>query len=220
MPSLRVNEIFDSIQGEGQDAGLPVTFVRLAGCNLRCEWCDTGYAWEQGENTPVEDIAMRCGRRASITGGEPLLQDIQPLVIALGKQCEISVETNGTINCPSWARKRSTSAHSASGGVLWSVSPKYGSSSYSPDVAALRDWATVERIQWKFVFSDAEDWAEALDLAKTACQPWQPVYLQPNGQDWKRLTRWAWERMGDWAWIRARLAPQLHVMTWGNERCR
>ena len=221
MQSLRVDEIFDSIQGEGQDVGRLTTFVRLTGCNLRCKWCDTQHAQTGGTEIPVGEIASRCGYRVSITGGEPLLQDIGALIGAFEKAREISVETNGTHIPPEWARKRTTGAPRVGNGVLWSVAPKFGSSGETPDVPVLAQWCTLERVQVKFVFSGEADWEEARALA--SCVPGlarHPVYLQPNGNDWQGLTRWAWERIGDWVGFDARLTPQMHVTVWGQERCK
>src|ERR1700737_5061047 len=90
-----ITEIFKSIQGEGTRAGLPCIFVRLTGCNLRCTWCDTAYAFHGGKRMSVEEVLARVdelaghlempGSQASVplvelTGGEPLLQEeIYPL---------------------------------------------------------------------------------------------------------------------------------------------
>jgi 7-carboxy-7-deazaguanine synthase len=77
-PSLRVTEIFRSIQGESTWAGLPCTFVRLTGCPLRCVWCDTAYAFHGGERRTLDDIEEAVARHGTplveITGGEPLVQ--------------------------------------------------------------------------------------------------------------------------------------------------
>lgn len=104
-PTLRINEIFFSAEGEGGRQGQPTIFVRLSGCNLRCDFCDTRYAWEEGQEINQEIILSKIGRLrekykadwVSITGGEPLVQDIKPLVEKL-KQAgfKIQVETNGT----------------------------------------------------------------------------------------------------------------------------
>ena len=101
---LNVIEIFFSIQGEGARAGLPCILIRLAGCNLRCHWCDTEYAWGEGVRTPVEEILTTIGsfpcRRVELTGGEPLFQDGS--VDLLRRLCddgyETLLETNGTID--------------------------------------------------------------------------------------------------------------------------
>ncbi len=99
--TLLVNEIFYSIQGESTHAGRPCVFVRLTGCNLRCDWCDTEYAFSEGRRMTVDEIvaqvdAYRCPL-AEITGGEPLLQDaVHPLMLAmLGRGLSVMIETSG-----------------------------------------------------------------------------------------------------------------------------
>jgi 7-carboxy-7-deazaguanine synthase len=98
---LRVNEIFFSIQGESTWAGRPCAFVRLTGCNLRCAWCDTEYAFYQGRTMAVEEAAARlldyrC-ELVEITGGEPLLQPgVYPLIARLLEAGRtVLVETSG-----------------------------------------------------------------------------------------------------------------------------
>ncbi len=103
--TLKISEIFFSAEGEGGRQGQPTIFVRLSGCNLRCDFCDTRYAWEEGQEINQEIILSKIVRIknkyqanwVSITGGEPLVQDIKPLVEKL-KQAgfKIQVETNGT----------------------------------------------------------------------------------------------------------------------------
>jgi len=102
--SLKVNEIFKSIQGESWFAGLPCVFIRLTGCNLRCTYCDTAYAYEEGNELPVEEILERVASyncpMVEITGGEPLLQEETPKLAAalLQKARAVLVETNGTLD--------------------------------------------------------------------------------------------------------------------------
>ena len=79
MTELVVNEIFHSIQGESTHTGRPCVFIRLTYCNLRCTWCDTAYAFEEGRRMSVAGIlsaveSFRCGL-VEVTGGEPLMQD-------------------------------------------------------------------------------------------------------------------------------------------------
>lgn len=102
---MRVAEIFRSVQGEGRMQGAPCTFLRLAGCNLSCTWCDTPHARSGGiemtRDEVVAGITAVPGRRLCITGGEPLLQADQllPLVRYFhGTGTEIEIETNGTID--------------------------------------------------------------------------------------------------------------------------
>lgn len=99
---LKVNELFFSIQGESSYAGMPCVFVRLTGCNLRCSYCDTRYAYEDGRDLPVEDIVREvlsfdCGL-VEITGGEPLLQDETPDLAGalLDRGWKVLMETNGS----------------------------------------------------------------------------------------------------------------------------
>lgn len=108
-----ITEIFKSVQGEGTRAGLPCVFVRLTGCNLRCTWCDTAYAFHGGKKMSVEEVLRRvdelAGRQADrnaaevkvplveLTGGEPLLQEeIYPLAEGLlSRGYTVMVETSG-----------------------------------------------------------------------------------------------------------------------------
>lgn len=103
--TLKVSEIFFSLNGEGFLIGAPTVFVRLSGCNLSCEWCDTRYAWEKGiEKTPkeiTEAVTENDNGYCTwvlLTGGEPLLQDIDELVFMLRDTgYKICVETNGSL---------------------------------------------------------------------------------------------------------------------------
>jgi 7-carboxy-7-deazaguanine synthase len=102
--TLRINEIFHSIQGESTWAGLPCVFVRLTGCHLRCHYCDTAYAFTEGGARTIDDIIAEVMAHPSdlveITGGEPLLQPrVHPLITRLcdaGKT--VLIETSGAVD--------------------------------------------------------------------------------------------------------------------------
>ncbi len=103
--TLRIVEVFASIQGEGLRQGEPTIFVRTAGCNLRCSFCDTRRAWTRGRDLSVarvletvQDIRLSFPARwVCLTGGEPLRQDLSELVRGLKKmEFRVQVETNGT----------------------------------------------------------------------------------------------------------------------------
>jgi 7-carboxy-7-deazaguanine synthase len=99
---MKVCEIFSSIQGESTFAGVPCTFIRLTGCNLRCSYCDTVYAYEEGTELPEEEVMNKIQaigiKTVEITGGEPLLQeDVAPLTKRLlDSGYRVLIETNGT----------------------------------------------------------------------------------------------------------------------------
>ncbi|MDY6855915.1 MAG: radical SAM protein [Thermodesulfobacteriota bacterium] len=99
---LKVNEIFYSIQGESSYAGYPCVFVRLTGCNLRCSYCDTQYAYEEGEEMRIDTILCRIASYGcpliEITGGEPLIQHETLFLIhcLLEKGYRVLLETNGS----------------------------------------------------------------------------------------------------------------------------
>jgi len=102
--ALQVNEIFYSIQGESTFTGRPCVFVRLTGCNLRCRWCDTEYAFYEGQMLTVEQVleqvrAYKCPL-VEITGGEPLLQgEVHSLIDRLLLEgYEVLVETGGSLD--------------------------------------------------------------------------------------------------------------------------
>src|SRR3990172_9572757 len=102
---MKVCEIFTSIQGESTFAGLPCTFIRLSGCNLRCAYCDTKYSYDEGVETGLKDILRRIDaagiRLVEITGGGPLLQgeETNALIKALvDRDYEVLIETNGSMN--------------------------------------------------------------------------------------------------------------------------
>lgn len=116
---MKVVEIFDSIDGEGIRTGQPVTFIRLAGCNLRCSYCDTLYALF-GEDEPceytemtIEEIISKVNnnyKRITLTGGEPLIhKDCETLVNSLTDMgCEVNIETNGAVDIKAFLEKISS----------------------------------------------------------------------------------------------------------------
>ena len=100
---MKVVEIFESIEGEGESAGTPTLFIRFGGCNLRCNWCDTSYSFDGGEEKSVDDLAEAIAsskmRRVSFTGGEPLLHKKEILrLVELFPERRFGVETNGSID--------------------------------------------------------------------------------------------------------------------------
>ena len=101
--SLRLTEIFHSLQGESSRAGLPTTFIRLTGCPLRCVYCDTTYAFEGGSKWTLREILQEVAGYAAnyicVTGGEPLAQPncIQLLDALIDEGYQVSLETSGAM---------------------------------------------------------------------------------------------------------------------------
>jgi len=101
---MKICEIFTSIQGESSYAGMPCTFIRVAGCNLRCSYCDTKYAYYEGfeltENEIINEVELIGARLVAITGGEPLLQEETFRLVErlINEGYKVLIETNGTMS--------------------------------------------------------------------------------------------------------------------------
>jgi 7-carboxy-7-deazaguanine synthase len=167
-PTLKTIEIFASVQGEGLRQGEPTIFVRLAGCNLRCGFCDTKTAWRAGREISVDRIAEEANRLrreypttwVCLTGGEPLAQDVRPLVLRLHVEgFKVQIETNGTFP-PVWPAD-------------WhSVSPK------PPDYSIHPGFRKRAR-EVKLVVCRTLD-LDAVRTVRAAVPPTVPVILQPQ----------------------------------------
>lgn len=208
---LTVNEIFYSIQGESTRAGTPCVFVRLTACDLRCSWCDTAYAFHEGQKRTVDDVLAEVRRyrcpTVEITGGEPLLQeDVYPLMerlVAEGRT--VLLETGG---------HRSIARVPA--GVVKVVDVKCPGSGE----ADRNDWTNLDLVgphdEMKFVIRDRADYEFARDtIARTgvasrvAAVLLSPVHgvLEP-----KTLAEWM---LADR--VPARLQLQVHKYIWSAD---
>lgn len=131
---MKINEIFKSISGEASNAGLPVTFIRTYGCNLRCSYCDTMYAVEGGEYTKMtpHEIESKCYdlgvKRVILTGGEPLIQPDASELVDLLCDCgyEVEIETNGAVDLPAFHNKLKTNSRSGLSYTMDVKSPSCG----------------------------------------------------------------------------------------------
>ena len=207
--SLRLTEIFFSLQGEATRVGLPTVFVRLTGCPLRCTWCDTTYSFTGGEAATVAsvlaEVAKYPARQVCVTGGEPLAQkDCPELLQALcDAGYEVSLETSGALDIagvdPRVARimdlKAPDSGESARN--LWS------------NLAYLN-----RRDEIKIVIASRHDYEWARAAIRTHDLPQRcPVLLSPaqGSQDPTELAEWI---LADGLDVRFQL--QLHKLLWGN----
>lgn len=186
MDKLYVTEIFESIEGEGKRAGVPCTFIRLAGCNLSCAYCDTTFSCKQddGKEITVGVIVKTCKayghRRVTITGGEPLIQDLRLLLSELLESgFKINIETNGSEDIGKLRRDIVLSDKAAD--IFFTVDYKLPSSGMEhqmliqnfADNSALSDIDVL-----KFVVGDVNDLIAVRNLI-TSMKPKCCVYLSP-----------------------------------------
>jgi len=207
---MKVNEIFYSIQGEGTLVGVPSIFLRLTGCNLRCSFCDTTYAYEQGTEMSIQEILDEINKFACtyvcLTGGEPLLQKDAPKLIEhlLQKNYKICLETNGSISIKKFVGKKS---------LMISLDIKCPSSGSHEQMNMKNISYLSKKDQLKFIIKNKEDY----DYAKKILKKYNPpctVFFQPVwGTNPKKLASWI---LNDG--VPVRLALQLHKIIWGAKR--
>lgn len=227
-------EMFASIQGEGLSVGTPSVFVRLAECNLVCDFCDTKYTWDwdhhdKAANTTsleqaavvarVVELAGSHTRNIVFTGGEPMLQQAELAGVARAVRSSgfrTEIETNGTIEpSPELA------------GVVdqWNVSAKLESSGNRKPTARLRTgpltwFAGCAKASFKFVVIERGDLEEIESIVRTFRIPRERVMVMPEGTTPDELagkSRWLVPE----AQARGfRFSTRLHVLLWGAERGR
>jgi 7-carboxy-7-deazaguanine synthase len=216
-----ITEIFKSIQGEGTRAGLPCIFVRLTGCNLRCTWCDTAYAFHGGTKMSLDEILEKVNALAGapparvplveITGGEPLLQPETPALAEklLAAGYTVMIETSGERFVGTLARE-----------VIKIVDVKCPDSGEPGTFDAANLDAVGPQDEIKFVISSrrdyefARDFTRQHDLAARVRQVlFSPVFPDPAGQ-WQGLEP---RELVEWILadgLPVRLGLQLHKFIW------
>jgi Organic radical activating enzymes len=228
---MLISEIFYSLQGEGELTGVPSVFVRTAGCNLRCNWCDTPYAsWQpEGETRSVEEIVAEISRHTArhvvLTGGEPMIaKDIHALASAvktLGHH--LTIETAATVapagiacDLASLSPKLSSSAPDERLPEQWRT--RHEETRWRPDV--VRAWIDAYPFQLKFVVSAPADVDEIETMLREVGREIPPskVLLMPEGTTMDALRKRAvW--LGELCKARGyRYAHRLHVELYGNKR--
>jgi len=210
---MKICEIFYSIEGEGIEIGRPEVFVRLSGCNLRCVWCDTKYAWENGKEMSVEEVIEEVKKypckNVSITGGEPLLQRNELLELIrklkdLGYW--IQINTNGTIFDEEIFRLVD----------LISMDCKCPSSGMKSNLEVLKKTREKfdSKTQFKFIISDKGDYEYAkkiISSLKASTTVFQPEW--GNRKFTKKLVD-----LVKTDGLNVRVIIQQHKVIWGNKR--
>jgi 7-carboxy-7-deazaguanine synthase len=212
-PTLRLSEIFLSLQGESTRAGLPTVFVRLTGCPLRCDWCDTEHAFSGGETLPLAVILDRIAAydcpTVCVTGGEPLAQpNCLPLLTAL---CDagysVSLETSGALAIDAVDQRVSR--------IVDLKAPGSGES-------ARNRWENLDCLrptdEIKIVLASRADyeWAKSA-LGERRLADKCAVLFSPVGDRLPpaQLAEWILQDR-----LPVRFQLQLHKILWGNERGR
>ena len=210
---LKITEVFLSLQGETSLVGWPTVFIRLTGCPLRCQYCDTAYAFHGGQWRTVDDLLAETAkhrvRHVCVTGGEPLAQ--KPCLELLARLCDagyvVSLETSGAMDLGAVDTRVIR--------ILDIKTPgsKEDSKNRWENLPLLTD-----RDQVKFVICDRTDydWARRV-LAERGLADTVPVLFSPSHEQLPARV------LADWIVADAlpvRLQVQLHKYLWGNERGR
>jgi len=207
---MKINEIFYSIQGEGRWSGSQNIFIRTTGCNLRCSFCDTKYAYDDGTEISIEKIMKTISKYkckyVCLTGGEPLTQDetINLIDALIKKKYNICLETNGSINIEKICGKKS---------LMISLDIKCPSSKMHKKMNISNIKKLGKNDQLKFVIKDKKDYDYAKKIIsryKLVC----PVFFQPvYGTNPKFLAEWILKDK-----LNVKLGLQIHKIIWGNKR--
>ena len=205
--ALQVCELFRSIAGETTWAGLPATFIRLSGCNLRCSWCDTQKAWEPGTELAIDRILDLLGRHDDglvvVTGGVPLTQagTMELLKRLLDRGREVLLETNGS---------RDVSGVPEGVRIILDVKTPSSGEHQKMDLDNLMRLKPKDEV--KFVIADREDFEWSTSLLREHNLPENVNILFSAASDLlkpKKLAGWILESR-----LNVRLQVQLHKIIW------
>lgn len=227
-----VSEIFQSIQGEGNYAGVNSLFIRFQLCNLSCKWCDTKYTWNKKSGKfkvySADELKSIFGKSKShhivFTGGEPTIYGIDKLFVPNKK---FHVESNATINplLPLNLKLKDGTqiAREAMDEKIirqfnWVISPKLKNSGRSLNNDVLKFWVSKDYSVFKFVIQNKKDIIEIVDLQKKIKINSEKIFICLEGITLKsQLQPTLVEEIIRRGW---NFSPRLHILLWGNERMR
>ncbi len=198
--------MFSSIQGEGKFIGVPTFFIRSIGCNLRCSWCDTRYAFDGGKEMSVDEIVSNVGatKHVSLTGGEPMIQkEFIPLLkklTGIGKY--VTVETNGSVDISQICDMDN---------VMISMDIKCPSSGMSDRMLMDNIELLKEKDQLKFVISDDVDFEFAESILLKYSPVAEVIFSPVGGMKLQPIAEKVIEKG-----LNVRVLPQLHKIIWGD----
>ena len=207
---LKISEVFFSLQGEGKSAGQPTLFIRLSGCNLRCNFCDTKYHVE-GRDLKAKDInLLSTYKRWTITGGEPLLQQAAINKLIKGFKPEyVEIETNGTV-IPTMLLVENVNQ--------FNISPKekrFQTYKAKTDPFLLNE---IDNFIVKFVYSDKLSEKFIKNITKKYKIKNELVWVMPEGKTKKEQLKKEKEVWNFCLKNGYNFSPRLHVNLWGNKR--
>jgi len=219
---IKVNEIFYSIQGEGPLTGTPSVFVRLSGCTLNCQFCDSKYHVDGKMMSPkdiADEVLSYRPKNVVLTGGEPLLQQkkIKHLrdELMFRSSAHIEIETNGTI---------APLICLTDGTVSFNVSPKLTNSGmsferrYKGDILQYYVKNKDCQANFKFVVASPKDISEITTIVSLNKIPNDKIYLMPEGATREEVidkSKWVIGLCKTHGW---KFSSRLHVLLWSDER--
>jgi len=224
---MKISEIFESIQGEGTNAGKSAIFLRTAECNLKCTWCDTKYTWDwknfdyakEVKEISIEEIRRELeqfsNRHLVITGGEPLMQqdDLAELLTFLKPKFYVEIETNGTI-LPNNALSILVDQ--------WNVSPKTSNSGNPLELCDVNESYTFfskqKNCYFKYVIESESDLIEISTLIEKYGLKKDRVLLMTQASTKEEMnvrekTVFFMSKKNNLGF-----SPRMHVIKWGNQR--
>jgi len=201
---MKVVEIFQSIQGEGPEIGTPTLFIRLAGCNSKCKFCDTKYSWKGGKEYSINQIIDKIVKSGMYhitwTGGEPTLQikEIREVIRILGFEYKHSIETNGSL--------------------IHDMLPEFNCIVVSPKFDTLKEAFVPGGAYIKCVCRDKKDVKKWLDIINQMNLNKSRCYFMPEGTTDKELRKKSLWLIEECKKNNIKFSPRLQVWLWKKRR--